>query len=275
MRLITRLVIATVVASALTSVAPAGAEPSSRSEVVAKARAARPAGGVVLTSPRREVEEGDRLRLTAKVKKPRRAKRAVLQLWTVPIYYGSPSWETVRTARVKRKRVRFNVVVTSLNTARYRVVVPQGRRMMKSRPVSIKVWRWIELREFASYYSTNVTGVSEKLINGSRHRAWGPQYAISNVSWESRYTPGRNCKAFSGVAGLWDASADGSSGVIVLHADDDEIYRSKQLTPGVEVRFQVPLARPYRLALQAFNTSAEDLDAWPLIGDPSLLCTGV
>src|SRR5690606_23555237 len=119
-------------------------------------------------------------------------------------------------------------------------------RSKSSKAVAVKVWRWIPLREFSSYQETSLTGTSEQSIAGRRMPAWGARYMVSGRSWESRYTSGRNCKAFRGIAGLGDASADGTTGTTSLFADDQALWMSPVLTPGAAHPFEVPMNRPYR-----------------------------
>jgi hypothetical protein len=75
--------------------------------------------------------------------------------------------------------------------------------------------------------------------------------------------------------GIADISEDGSSGSIAFTADDVSVYESPVLTPGMDVPVNVRLSAPYRFGVQAANTSPEGVKAWPVIGDPALLCTGV
>ena len=105
--------------------------------------------------------------------------------------------------------------------------------------------------------------------------AWGAQYTIAASSWESRYTPGRNCKAFRGIAGLSDTSADGATGAVAVSADEQLLWSSTVLTPGATQAFEIAMDRPYRVALTATNTVAPDVKSFPLIGDPQLLCSGL
>lgn len=79
----------------------------------------------------------------------------------------------------------------------------------------------------------------------------------------------------AGILGVDDQSDDGSSGAIAITADDVSIYESPALTPGMSVKIQVPLALPYRFGLRATDTSPDGVDAYPVIGDPALLCTGI
>ncbi|TNM38452.1 hypothetical protein FHP29_14475 [Nocardioides albidus] len=193
----------------------------------------------------------------------------------MPLYVNA-SWEDVRSLKVRKRKTVFHEVVTDLNNARYRVVV--GRRAgkaVKSKPVSVTVWRWIPLRSISSYLSTSGAVFGETNLNGSRYKAWGAaSYSHAGV-WESRFTPGRRCRAFSGVLGLADSSPEGSSAVIHINADDVPVYDSPALTPGMDVRVQLPLPSPYRIGIEAVDTSPGDIDSFPSIGDPALLCTGV
>lgn len=236
----------------------------------------RAGAGVRLTASTSEAVEGDVLSLRATVKKPKQARRITLQRWEVPLYFGNPSWKDVRTVKVRKRTTTLHDVATSLNTARYRVVVTRKQgKPLKSVPVNVAVWRWIPLRNISSYSSTSGAVFSEANVNGSRYKTWGAAWYSSAEFWAAGFTPGRNCKAFAGVLGVDDQSDDGSSGTIAITADDVSIYASPALTPGMSMKIQVPLALPYRFGLRATDTSPDGVEAFPVIGDPTLLCTGI
>jgi hypothetical protein len=137
------------------------------------------------------------------------------------------------------------------------------------------VWRWIPLSDYPPYYQTSSVGFGQVTINGTAYDGWGPRTYSHVGPWESKYTPGRNCKSFRGVIGLSDISDDGSSGVVKVTVEDAVVYQSPTLTPGMDVPLTLPIALPYRFGLQAFDTSTGVIESWPAIGDPALLCTGV
>lgn len=241
--------------------------------------------GAIVRASAREVEEGDRLKLTAVIKSPARAGKVTLQKWHVPLYYDEPTWEPVRTLGVRGKRkVRFGVVATGLNTERYRAVVSYtNAKPAKSKPVAVTVWRWIPLSEYTPYYEAEpyAAGFGTTHINGQTYSGWGPRAHSHTGTWESRFTSGRHCKAFRSVLGVADISHDGSSGLIRFTGDDAVVYESPTLTPGMNVAINVALLEPYRFGIQVFDTTPggttgrDAVEAWPVIGDPALLCTGV
>lgn len=238
----------------------------------------RSALGVTLKASAPQPEEGDRVTLTARIKSPSKAVRVTLLRLNVPQYYGGPSWESVKSVKVRgRGKVGFGIVATGPNTDRYRVSVKyDGKRAaVVSRPLSVIVWRWIPLSGFTPYYETSSVGSGEVDLNGKRYEGWGPAVYSRAGSWEERFTPGRHCKAFRGVLGLSDISDDGSSGTISYTADDRGIYSSPTLTPGMQLQVNVSLATPYRFGIQVLDTSPAELDSWPVIGDPAFLCSGV
>lgn len=231
---------------------------------------------VTLSRSAVHVEEGDRFTVSARIASPRKARRVILQQWYVPSY-GDPSWQPVKSVRVAdRSRVRFKRVATGLNSERFRArVTYRTGRPVASKPVAVKVWRWIPLWEYSPYYSTSGAIFGETTLNGQRYKGWGAAAYSDAGAWESRFTPGRHCTAFRGVLGVADISADGSSGSIAFTADDVTVYESPVLTPGMDVSVEVSLTKPYRFGIQAANTSPEDVKSWPVIGDPAFLCTGV
>ncbi|NHC25079.1 hypothetical protein G6553_18080 [Nocardioides sp. IC4_145] len=269
-------VLATCIVMGTVELAGAQTSPPAVSQVVGMI-AAKPAlsRGVMLVGSSREVNEGDRYRLTATIKSPARAGNLTLQKLDVPLYYGEPSWEDVKTVGVRgRRQITFKAIATALNVERYRAVVSyKEAKTVKSRPSSTKVWRWTPLREYTPYYETSGLLFSNFTINGFRYSGWGPYTRAA--AWEARFTPGRHCKALRGILGLSDSSADGSSGVVSVTADDVPVFQSSSLAPGMDEPVMVPLPLPYRTGLQLVNTSPEGLNAWPAVGDPALLCSGV
>jgi len=246
------------------------------SDGAADARPAdRGAPGATLKASVQQAEEGDRVTLTARIKSPATARRATLLRREVSVF-GDASWKPAKSVKVRgQSKVAFGIVAAGPNADRYRVSVTYAgqRAAVTSKPISLIVWSWIALADYRAYYSTSGVGNYQVEINGQQYAGWG---ALSRSgSWEARFTPGRKCKAFSGVLGLHDTSDDGSSGRIGFTADDTRIYDSPSLTPGMDMRVEVPLATPYRFGIQLLDTSPEGLNGRPVIGDPALLCTGV
>ena len=278
-RLVAGLLVALVLPVSLT-VAPANAMTLSASGL--ERAAAKP----VLSSSASEATEGDRLTLTARVKTPRRATRATLQKWSTPLYSSTASWDVVRTVKVRgRSKVRFKTVATNENTERYRVSVAyrDAPKPLKSRVVKIEVWRWIPLNEYRPYYEAQTAAAvfGSTTIAGHAYSGWGAAYYSHAGTWESRFTPGRHCKAFKAVLGVADISGDGSSGLITLTADDTQIYTSPTLTPGMSVPITIDMAEPYRFGIQLFDTTPggtaerDGVESWPVLGEPAFLCSGV
>lgn len=230
--------------------------------------------GAEATLSAREVNEGDRLTVRVKVTSPKKARRVNLERWDVPLYYGTPAWKKVASVKARgRARVNFSRVAVGPDSERYRVQVTYKKRAkpVRSAPVQAKVWRWIGLRSFSAYYETVGTAFIHQALNGRTYQAWGGYFGYYR-SWEAKFTPGRNCKAFRGIVALADHSYDDSTGAIVLSADDQVLYQSPELTPGMQATMYVPMATPYRIWLQALNTSEEGVRSYPNIGDPAMLC---
>ncbi len=262
------------------AVSVAGVAPGAASTTAGRETTSKP----VLSASTRQVEEGDRFTLTATVKAPKAATRATLQKWYVPLYIGTPSWQPVKTANVSgRRKVAFKAVATAENTARYRVSVAykNSARPVTSNSVNVTVWRWIPLSEYAPYYETGGAIFGTAAINGHVYKGWGAAYYSHAGAWESRFTPGRHCKSFRAVLGIADVSADGSSGSVSFTADDETVYTSPALTPGMSLPVTVPLAKPYRFGIKLSDTTPggttgrDAVESWPFLGDPAFLCTGV
>ena len=270
------------VANASSGRAPDARTASSVSEHVAARAVARP----VLKSSKSQVNEGDRFTLTATVRSPKTATRAVLQKWYVPLYYGTPRWEPVKSLRVGGKsKIAFKRIATDENSERYRLVViyKKTKRPVVSTPTTVTVWRWVPLKEYDPYYASESLAMifGTATINGVAYSGWGAASYSHTGTWESRFTPGRHCTSFKAVLGLGDISADGSSGTISFTADDKPIYNSPALTPGMSVPLTITLAKPYRFGIQLLDTTPggttgrDEVEAWPVLGAPAFLCTGV
>jgi hypothetical protein len=130
----------------------------------------------VLKVSAKQVNEGDRLTLRALVGSPSRATRVTLLKFRLGIL-GDPTWDTVKTARVRGKRkVAFSVVATGENSERSRVAVAyrKAKRVLVSKPVAVTIWRWIPLRAYAPYYETGGAVFGTLSINGLVYNGWGP-----------------------------------------------------------------------------------------------------
>jgi hypothetical protein len=229
---------------------------------------------VTVSAPANRVE-GDRFAVKIKVGATRKAERLSLLKETENIY-GQPEWTPVKSMKVLgRSIMKVRTVADTLDTNRFRAQVRYADgRTVTSKPVTVIIWHWYALGRFPSYYET--PGVADYsgadfAMNGDTWVGW---YTYGNQTmWEARYTPGRNCKAFRGTAGVRDESSDDSAGTITLVADEtDVVWESPELTPGMVAPFEIELAMPYRFAIQAHDTSVEPAYAAPGIGAPEFLC---
>ena len=222
--------------------------------------------------------EGDQLSFRLKVRGVDRAKRVFLQERSTSLY-GDPEWVTVRGRKVAgSSRHDFTATADGIDTESYRAVVTyQNGRVEASKPVTVKVWRWVPLVTFSSYYETygiSSNPYSQFDMNGKRYVGW---YSYGSYAfWEARYTPGRNCRAFRAELGVRDESQDGSSGSISLLTEDGvPLFTSEALTPGMVQPIEIAMDRPYRFWVQATDTSPDELWALPAMGDPAFLCRGL
>ncbi|MBA8804773.1 hypothetical protein FB382_003064 [Nocardioides ginsengisegetis] len=190
--------------------------------------------------------------------------------------YGHAAWTVVRSGTANGSRTKnFRVVATDEDQELYRAVVAyRGLGSVRSTVAQVQVWRWIPLADFPKYYSagsvlTQYTSVS---INGTMYPGW-TTYG-DTPSWETRHTPGRNCKAFRGELGVQDGSDDGSSATIELLTDEtSSAYVSGPLTPGMVEHVEIPLDLPYRFTILARSTSPDGIHVYPGIGAPEFLCS--
>lgn len=236
---------------------------------------ARLAGRTVrVVSAPSNLTEGDRYPVVVKVGSAAKAKKVQIQTRTQDIY-GTTVWETARTKKVRgHSRQKFTLVAGPTNPLRQRALVTyEDGQKVRSQAFRVTTWRWFDLPLFSSYYYTANTYSSRYAtftIAGSAYSGWFGG-GTRETAWESRHTPGRHCTAFRGVAGVTDTSMDGSSAQITLVADETTVvYQSPTLMPGAAHPFEVSLARPYRIAVQARLTSTNR--ATPAIGAPQLLC---
>jgi hypothetical protein len=231
-----------------------------------------------IASAPKDVNEGARVAIGVQVASPRKATKLRLQERRQDAL-GNYSWTTIRSRAVKGvARHTFKVVVAAENVGKYRSQVSyRTGRIASSKVATVRVWRWIPLVNLRSYYETHgvlANPYRSFNINGNQYLGW-ESYG-SYPSWESRYTPGRHCKAFNGLLGVTDDSADGSTASISFGTDADEtIYTSPPLSPGMQIRVKLPMKLPYRFIIRARSTSASGIAVYPAIGDPAFLCTGV
>jgi hypothetical protein len=255
-------------ASPAASVAPTRPD----ADVPARVSAMRVVASVVQS----EVNEGDRATVRVKVPKARTARRVTLQV-RGDGSFGAPALVKVKTSKAAKTTV-FTVTVTATNTAQYRALVSYKgvKKPVKSNVAKVTVWRWVPLGGFDAYFDTGGTSFSTVNLAGETYfPTWYGSGGLGAGAWEERFTLGRHCKAFKGVAGVGDDSDDGSSGTVTLAADDVAVWQSPVLTPGMTVPFEIALAAPYRFAVSAADTSPTYTDAHVAIGHPELLCTGV
>lgn len=231
----------------------------------------------IISTPK-NVNEGTRIAVRVKVASPHKATKVRLQERQQDVL-GNYSWVTIRSRAVSGvARHTFKVVATAENVEKYRSQVSyRTGRPATSKVAAVRVWRWIPVLNYRPYYETNgvlASPYSSFNISGNQYLGW-KTYG-SYPSWESRYTPGRHCKAFSGILGVTDDSADGSTATISLGTDaSGTIYTSATLSPGMQTKVKIPLSLPYRFIIHADRTSGSGTAVFPGIGDPEFLCTGV
>ncbi|MDP2775223.1 MAG: hypothetical protein Q8O61_16850 [Nocardioides sp.] len=237
-----------------------------------------PARSVKVVQRPKQVTEGQRAEITVKVAAPGQAKTVRIETRGEDIF-GNPEWTTLKRALVRgRAKVRLAVTVTGVNTQVFRAVaVYKDKKSAASKPFPVIVWRWMGLHEFNSYYSTPGVYDSEYLafpMNGHQYIGW--QTYGSYGAWETRYTLGRHCRRMQGVFGVHDQSADGSTAKITVLADDQPLFESNALSPGTVQVVSRAMPRAYRISILAQTTSEDPSNyAYPAIGTPQFLCTGL
>jgi hypothetical protein len=225
----------------------------------------------------RSVIEGERFKVHVTVARPAEAKAVTLEERGTNVF-GDTTWSSVKSKAVNgRNKLVIKTLVDEDGSGRYRAVVSyRYDKPARSKPARTQVWRWTYLYDFDSYYST--AGVAGQYgggfaMNGTQYNGWSTYGDYP--SWEERFTLGRHCSAIRGDVGVTDDSGDGTSATIALAGDGQPLFTSATLTPGMVQRVELKLGRPYRLSIQAVETSAADLRVYPAIGTPELLCTGL
>ena len=76
----------------------------------------------------------------------------------MPPYFGSPTWEPVKSVAVRgRARVRFDVTAEQENVEKLRVRVEmKSGRSKASKAVKVKIWRWVPLDGFQAYQANSL-----------------------------------------------------------------------------------------------------------------------
>lgn len=226
-----------------------------------------------------EALSGNRISVTVRVTDASHARVVRLQTQTKDIF-GNTTWTNVAARRVKgTSRHTFRPVVDQVDRQRFRSVAKYSTgKVVESRAFGVTVWSWTPLSKFDAYYATNgINGYaySSFAMAGNQYLGW---YTFGSYGmWEMRYTPGRHCKRFRGDFGVMDRSADGSAAQFTIASMDtgSVLYQSPTVTPGVIAKADFDLATPYRLSIQARNTSRSGVLSYPAVGDPQLLCTGL
>lgn len=226
-----------------------------------------------------EAVSGSRIKVAVRVTDASRARVVRLQTQTKDIF-GNPSWINVAAQRVNgTSRHTLRAVVDQTDRQRFRAVAKYSTgKVVESRAFGVTVWTWTPLSKFSAYYATNgINGYSYSSFAMAGNQYLGWYTSGSYGMWEMRYTPGRHCKRFRGNFGVMDKSVDGSSAQFTIASMDTGIvlYQSPTVTPGVIAKADFDLATPYRLSIQAKNTSPSGVLSYPAIGDPELLCTGL
>lgn len=254
---------------------PGSAQPSKDNPVLVS----RPSGQVAVNVDRKVVDEGDEITIAARIKRAGSVRRVILEQDAYAYDYEAGRYDYVfaevdRAPSRGRSTVKFHQIASGPDLDRYRVGLELKNGQVKySRAVSVQVWRWIALREFAPYEGSRGSGFGEGTMNGALRKAWGPYTYSDTGAWFVRFTPGRHCDAFRGVMALFDTSDDGTDGYGIMSADDQVVFTSPTLTPGMDVPFEVALGAPYRFSIEVYdNDRADALRAWPGVGDPALHC---
>jgi hypothetical protein len=170
--------------------------------------------------------------------------------------FGEVVWEGLKKKQVLGTRLhKVPLIAGPTSPLKLRALVTyRNGQTVRSTAFRVTTWRWFGLHRFPAYYATSGAVVHEYssfLIAGSAYKGW-QGLATGVTSWESRHTPGRNCKNMRGVVGLRDDSLDGSSAQVTILTDETTVaYQSPTLTPGAAHPFTIDLGRPYRLTVRA------------------------
>lgn len=274
-----RVTIASIVIGVAASMAAA---PSS-----ADAAAPRPATPEVRVSAPSDATQGERFKVTARIKKPRQALRVTFQYQKTGVYdfQSVTRWTALKTFKVKhRPTISVSAQADDAKRAKFRAVVTYraSKHASKSSPIRVNYWHWQRLsgRYYTAGQGTDAFGFN---MGG---KSWNGWHQYGGPSAESRYTLSGVCKRFKATVGLTDQSADGSTGTVTFStinpaATAEPVWSSPKLVPGRTVTVDLPLTAPYRFSIFGQNTSTPISDdngksttpaAYPAVGDPQFLC---
>lgn len=241
----------------------------------APAQAAAPRPGAPWVSAA-SVDEGDTVRIRARIRSPRSAKRVVLQRWKPATYsWEVGEWEQLRSTAVRgRATVKFSAVATAQNVERFRfVVVRKNGRKQTSRTRAVSVWRWIPLRSFTPYQTVGRPDFGSENVAGRTYNTWGA-WLMWGTTLEGRFTAGRNCSTLTFHFGVTDRSTDGSSAAVSVSVDGRPVGGVARVVPGQVVPVTVALNRGYRFAVTLQDTSPQGAESYPVLAEPELRCSG-
>ena len=266
----------TLVAALLVSGAAATAGPAVADRAAAPETASRASTRSVTISAPRDVTEGDRYTVTAKVSAASKARTIQWQSLQ-PYYTGELVWTALRTNKIRGAAAQtYKALADTSSTQQYRAVVTYADgQSVTSHRTTVRLWHWIDLGSYTAYYRVGVVFDSPYVSFAMNGDTWEGWY-VHNGMGESRYTLGRNCTAFRGTIGVGDFTDDGGTAQITLLTDETNIvYTSPTLVPGQVTQVQLDLDKPYRFSIQGRDTTPEDgitRDVYPAIGAPQFLC---
>lgn len=235
------------------------------------AAAAKPP--VRTTVSHQQVDEGQTVTVTTRIRAPRLAKRVRLERW-VPRPLGGGSWQQAASTRVKgRATVRFRVVASTHNHERFRSRVSYRKAPARtSRPASVVVWRWVPLVHFAPVGATGHPSFGPVDVAGVRSDGWGATFTAGSVS--AAFGLAGRCSTVRGGFGIDDESAAGASGYATARLDGRQTWTSPVVGTGQLVPFGLDVTGVQSLAF-ALTSSTPTVDTHPVLQDTTLRCTGL
>lgn len=195
--------------------------------------------------------------------------------WRTTDVFGATQWVRQAIQKVANSgKHRFTLTATQPNRQTFRVVVTyKTGKKAYSKTASTLEYDWYSVNDFEAYYTVGGVLNSDMVEFAMDGREWHGLDGTSPTSWEIRLTLGRNCKAFRGTLGLTDSSDDGAAASFqAVTIQPAATFTGSSVTTGNIKSFKGTLPKPYRISLEATDTSPSGVKGYPAIGDLEFLC---
>jgi hypothetical protein len=238
---------------------------------------AKPAWRVTMSANKTTMTLGHKVYLHGHVRPIAAGKYVRLEEQFAP---GKP-WKLQRQARIRSDGTYTTWDKPTQNHSRlYRVVMPGTRSHARgvSQPVSVDVYKWVQLTSMQSVNQRGFNVRSSVNINGTTFpgslQAFpaDPSTTPPPAPASIEYNVNHKCTAFRGTFGLSDDSETGAQGSVDLVVDGSTAYTGT-FTVGQSTSWQTGFATaPLKLHFDG-RSLVSGVNAYPAVGTPEALCT--